>query len=62
VKAHWAMPDPAAVLGSEVDIGLAFQEAFGTLHARIQLFLALPLGRLNDRALSQELARIGEVS
>lgn len=61
VKANWAMPDPAAVLGSEADIGLAFEEAFGTLHTRIQSFLALPLGRLSDRALSKELTRIGEV-
>ena len=54
------MPDPAKVTGSAIDQRLAFEEAFVTLDARIKRLLALPLGRLTDRELSLELARIGE--
>jgi arsenate reductase len=61
VKAHWVLPDPGDVLGSEVDVKLAFEEAFGTLAVRIKQFLTLPVGRLSDEELSRELARIGEM-
>lgn len=60
VCAHWSMPDPATVIGSAIDQQLAFEEAFATLHSRIRRFLALPLERLSDQALSAELTRIGE--
>lgn len=60
VRGRWEMPDPATVVGSDVDIRLAFEEAFGTLESRIRKFLVLPLGRLTDRALSRELALIGD--
>ena len=60
VCAHWSMPDPAAVVGCAIDQQLAFEEAFATLHSRITRFLALPLERLSNQALSIELTRIGE--
>jgi len=60
--AYWLMPDPGDVVGSEIDIQLAFEEAYGTLHARIQRFLSLPFAQLEDRALLQALVRIGEQS
>jgi arsenate reductase len=60
--ANWPMPDPADVVGSEIDIQLAFEEAYGTLHARIQTFLSLRFAQLDDRALLQALKRIGEQS
>jgi protein-tyrosine-phosphatase len=61
-KAHWGLPDPTAAVGSEIDIRMAFEEAFATLDLRIRKFLALPLGLLNRRALTQELERIGKAS
>lgn len=60
VRVRWEMPDPATVVGSDVDIRFAFEEAFGTLQSRFRKFLALSLGRLSDRALSRELALIGD--
>jgi arsenate reductase len=60
--ANWKMPDPADVVGSEVDVRVAFEKAFGTLDLRIRQFLSLPLGQLKGRALVQELERIGEAS
>jgi arsenate reductase len=61
VKVHWPTPDPEATGGSETDMRLAFEEAFVTLEARVRQFLALPLDRLSDKALSQQLERIGEI-
>lgn len=58
---NWNMPDPGAVVGSDIDLRIAFEEAFGTLQARIQRFLALPIGQLTDQVLLQELIRIGEL-
>jgi arsenate reductase len=60
VKAHWSTTDPEATGGNGNDMRLAFEEAFLTLEARIRRFLALPLDRLSDEVLSQELERIGE--
>jgi arsenate reductase len=60
--ANWHMPDPADVVGSEIDIQLAFEEAYGILHSRIQQFLSLRFAQLDDRALLQALERIGERS
>jgi arsenate reductase len=60
VKAHWAMLDPSSIdAARDVDIRMAFEEAFGTLESRIRKFLALPLDQLTDEALSRELAVIG---
>ena len=47
---------------SDVDLKLAFERAYRALHARIQRFLSLELGHLDDPALLQALARIGEQS
>ena len=56
------LPDPADVVGSGIDIQLAFEEAYGILYARIQQFLSLRFAQLDDRALLQALERIGEWS
>ena len=55
VTAHWGIPDPAAVEGSDVKQMLAFREAFRVLKVRIQLFLAIKFDR-HDRAALQPLA------
>jgi arsenate reductase len=60
--AHWNMSDPGDVVGSELDVRLAFEEAFAKLDLRIRAFLDLPLGKLKGRALAQELERIGNSS
>lgn len=58
----WHMPDPGAVAGSDIDMRVAFEEAFDRLDSQIQKFLALPLEKLAAPALAQELKRIGEAS
>lgn len=60
MSAHWGVPDPAAVKGTEEQIDRAFQEAFSVLSRRISLFVTLPLEKLDRLALKNELSRIGQ--
>ena len=60
MTAHWGVPDPAAVRGSQVEIERAFREAFFILDRRISLFLSLPLKSLDRLALKRELDNIGQ--
>ena len=62
ITAHWGVPDPAAVHGSEADVERAFREAFIILDRRISLFLCLPLKSLDGLALKRELDSIGQTA
>ena len=62
ITAHWGVPDPAVVAGSNEQIERAFREAFVTLERRIGLFLSLPLSSLNSLAIKTHLDRIGHES
>lgn len=59
VSAHWGVPDPASVEGPEEKRRKAFMDAALTLKRRIELFLSLPLHRLDAMSLQQELRDIG---
>ena len=59
VTAHWGLPDPAAVEGSEIDKRAAFRAAFAALERRIRLFMSLPFASLDRMALQQRLDAIG---
>lgn len=58
LTAHWGVPDPAAVRGSEAEVQRAFREAFVLLDRRISLFLCLPFKALDNMALKRELDNI----
>ena len=60
MTAHWGVPDPAAVHGSQVEVERAFREAFFILERRIGLFLSLPLKSLDSLALKRQLDNIGQ--
>lgn len=60
MTAHWGIPDPAAVGGSEEVVERAFRDAFVMLERRISLFLCLPLASLNKMALQKRLEEIGQ--
>jgi arsenate reductase (thioredoxin) len=62
ISAHWGIPDPAAVEGSDADKARAFRDAFFMLDRRISLFLCLPLASLDKLALKRELDDIGQTS
>ncbi|MBB1593147.1 arsenate reductase ArsC [Achromobacter sp. UMC46] len=57
--AHWGIADPAAVEGTEDERRKAFQDAARVLKRRIELFLSLPLERLDAMSLQTELRGIG---
>src|SRR5713226_4333462 len=58
VTAHWGVPDPAAAEGTEEERMAAFRDAYLRLEARIKLFVALPLDKLDRLALLPTLAPI----
>jgi arsenate reductase len=60
MTAHWGIPDPAAVTGTPEQIERAFRDAFSILDRRISLFLALPLGSLEQLAIQKEIDKIGQ--
>jgi arsenate reductase len=59
ITAHWGIPDPAAATGSEAEIALAFRDAYRMLNRRIELFLALPMQKLDRLVLTTRLKEIG---
>jgi arsenate reductase len=60
MTAHWGLPDPAAVEGSDIDKANAFRETFRALERRIGLFTALPLGSLDRLSLTNKIREIGK--
>jgi arsenate reductase len=60
LTAHWGVPDPAGVEGSDEEKRKAFVQAYLQLTRRIAPFLALPLTTLDKMALKRELDQIGK--
>jgi arsenate reductase len=58
--AHWGIPDPAHVEGDEARRA-AFNRAAEQLARRIQLFMSLPIEKLDKLTLKEKLAEIGRV-
>jgi arsenate reductase len=61
ITAHWGIPDPACVEGTEADVERAYKQAFAMLSTRIFLLLALPLASMEALAIKKELDSIGEM-
>jgi arsenate reductase len=59
MTAHWGVPDPAALKGSEAERAQAYWDVATTLKRRIDLMLALPLAALDRLALQHEVRAIG---
>jgi len=60
MTAHWGVPDPAAVQGSEAEIAAAFSETARMLGNRIRIFLSLPLASIDRMSLQTKLREIGQ--
>jgi arsenate reductase len=58
--AHWGIPDPAHVEGDEARRA-AFRKAAEQLARRIQLFMSLPIEKLDKLTLKEKLAEIGRL-
>jgi len=59
--AHWGIPDPAAVEGDDAVKRAAFRKAYEQLARRIQLFMSLPIDKLDKLTLKEKLAEIGRI-
>lgn len=59
VTAHWGLPDPAAVQGTDKEIERAYRDAFLTLERRISMFLSLPLDTIDQLAIKKDIDEIG---
>ena len=59
VTAHWGVPDPAAVEGTQDERRRAFREAYVTLENRIKLLVALPIDKLDRLAIKRNVDEIG---
>ena len=59
MTAHWGIADPAALRGSEQERRKAFVKAFTELATRINLFLSLPIEKLDRLVLKKKLDDIG---
>jgi len=62
MTAHWGVPDPAAVEGSDEAKRKAFSDTFVTLQRRVSLFIALPFAKIEELALKEQLAAIGRAT
>lgn len=60
VTAHWGVPDPAAVTGTEAERAAAFAATHKALATRLSAFTALPFATLKGKSLQARLDRIGE--
>jgi arsenate reductase len=61
VTAHWGLPDPASIEGTEAERRDAFRQAHLALENRIKLFVALPLDKLDRMAVKRNVNEIGHI-
>jgi len=59
--AHWGVPDPAAVEGSDDDKRRAFRDAAAALRRRIELLVGLPLEKLDRAEIEVKVRDIGSL-
>jgi arsenate reductase len=62
ISAHWGVPDPAAVEGTETAKAIAFADTCRMLRNRIALFVELPLQSLDRTSLQNRLKDIGKAA
>ncbi|MGY4828526.1 arsenate reductase ArsC [Sphaerotilaceae bacterium SBD11-9] len=60
MTAHWGMPDPAAIEGSDAQKQQAFIDTAVLLKRRIELMLALPIATLDKLSLQGAVRDIGQ--
>jgi arsenate reductase (thioredoxin) len=61
VTAHWGVPDPAAVDGTEAEQSKAFRAAYLALENRIKIFVALPIDKLDRLSIKRRVDEIGRL-
>ena len=59
ISAHWGLPDPVRVEGTDAEKGLAFRESYRALRNRMMGFTALPITSLDLISLQKAVDDIG---
>jgi len=62
MTAHWGIPDPAAAVGTDAEIAVAFNDAYRMLNERIGIFVALPIAAPDSLTLQARLRDIGRMA
>jgi arsenate reductase len=62
MTAHWGIPDPAAVEGSDDQKRHAFVEAMSQMQRRISMFVSLPFTSIEGMKLQQAVRDIGKMA
>ncbi|HUU65930.1 MAG TPA: arsenate reductase ArsC [Methyloceanibacter sp.] len=62
MTAHWGVPDPAAVEGTQAEQAFAFDDTYRMLNQRISIFVSLPLQSLSKLSLQKHLDEIGQTA
>lgn len=60
MSAHWGVPDPAAVEGTDEQKRRAFRDTAAIMRKRIELFMSLPVASLNRMSLQAKIDDIGK--
>ncbi|MES1191274.1 MAG: arsenate reductase ArsC [Steroidobacter sp.] len=60
VVAHWGVPDPAHIEGSDADKMKAFRDVYLTLDQRVRLFVSMSIDKLEHLQLKQQMSAIGK--
>jgi protein-tyrosine-phosphatase len=59
MSAHWGVPDPAALEGTEAEKRFAFADTYRMMTNRISIFTSLPIHSLDRLSLQKRLHEIG---
>lgn len=60
MTAHWGLPDPSSVEGSDEQKRRAFADTFRHLANRINIFTSLPMEKLDKLSLQKKIDEIGK--
>lgn len=61
ISAHWGLPDPVKVEGTDAEKSLAFRQTYGALRNRMTGFAALPIASLDRNSLQKAVDDIGQI-
>lgn len=61
ISAHWGLPDPVKVDGTDAEKSLAFRQSYGALRSRMTGFTALPIALLDRISLQKAVDDIGQI-
>lgn len=62
MTAHWGVPDPSAVEGTEAERRLAFADTYRMMTQRIGIFVNLPIASIDTLSLQKRLQSIGQIA